>query len=381
MSNTFKSILRSITPPILLSIKKYLFNNSYRNVPFLKPNDFITWWNEYKNQNELPDDLVQIVDYYAQADHFNKCSEFWIWLSKQHIEILCEDKIENFKYTLERKYYWGEATLESRLLKPIINDEITLSIDVKELFKRHTFCDVSESVQYNIANVVLLNYLVNNGYQSYIDKLEENDFGNPIYFNYKDKKLSFATLNSILEVSAIDNCVDLSNTNRILEVGAGSGRTCLSMFKLKNDLTYIIVDIAPTLYVSQSHISANMKDKKIFKFKPFDDFETVKDEFNKSDIAFISPQQLHLLPDQSVDLCIAIDCLHEMAKADVETYFKEFNRISSYLYFKCQTEQWAHVNPDVYTTNNYPTMDHWEKIMHEKCYIPNDYFHAVYQLK
>jgi putative sugar O-methyltransferase len=174
--------------------------------------------------------------------------------------------------------------------------------------------------------------------------------------------------------------LDLKSKTRFLEIGAGSGRTALSLLKLIVDSKYIIVDIPPALYISQENIIQNIPHKRIFKFQNFTNLEEVKDEFNKADIIFLSPEQIKLIPDKYVDVAIAIDCLHEMISSDVEKYFKQFNRIATYLYFKCQNVQWAKTSKILLTIDSYPVRSHWEKIMHEKCYVPNDYFQAIYRM-
>ena len=145
-------------------------------------------------------------------------------------------------------------------------------------------------------------------------------------------------------------------------------------------MNYTIVDIPPALYISQSNLSNIFKDKKIFKFRNFKDFYEVEKEFNSCDIRFLSPEQLTLVPNKFFDLSIAIDCLHEMKKQQVEWYFLEFDRVSSNLFFKCQNIQWAIFERNKYQMKDYPVKNNWKKIIHDKCYIPNGYFHALYKI-
>ena len=104
------------------------------------------------------------------------------------LKTIIESGIENFKQTIERVHYWGEGSVRSKLLQPIWSDEITILYNPDELQKKHEFCSEKESLEYNQANLILLNYLVNNGYEKYLNELEENKFGNSILFNYKNKK-------------------------------------------------------------------------------------------------------------------------------------------------------------------------------------------------
>jgi len=372
-----KSEIKKFIPPIIFELRNK-FNLRFRPA-YLNTKDFTKWWNRFKLP-ALPYDLVLMMDYYITTPSFGETSYYWNFLSKRHIELLSQHKIDNFKQTIEKFHYWGEATVESVLIKPLLNDPVTIDVKTDEIFRSHEFCSKTDSIQHNIANIILLNYIVNNGYGKYLEVLEEPLFGNPIFIKYNQKRVSFPLLNSIIEIDVISKHLELKSKTRFLEIGAGSGRTALSLLKLITDSKYIIVDIPPALYISQENIIQNLPQKKIFKFQNFTNLEAVKDEFNKADIVFLSPEQLKLIPDKYVDVAIAIDCLHEMTNSDVEKYFEQFNRIASYFYFKCQNIQWAKTSKNLLTIDSYPVRSYWKKILHEKCYVPNDYFHAIYRM-
>ena len=353
----------------------------YRNVSILSSKKFKIWWKHYKRNNKLDINLEMMLDDLIDNKNFKNYSPYWNYLAQNHIKLLNEKGIENFKQTIERLHYWGEGTTHSKILEPIQNDKITIVYDKEELIKKHKFCLEDESKEYNKSNLILLNYLVNNKYQEYLDKMEEPNFGNPIFFNYKNKKYSFALMNSILEIDILNRYIDFDKLNSILEIGAGSGRFCSSLLQTKKILSYTIVDIPPTLFVSQSNLSNIFKNKKIFNYRKFNNFKEIEKEFISSDIRFLLPEQLKLIPNKSFDLSIATDCLHEFNKSQVDKYFDEFNRLSNFFYFKCQNIQWAiFEKKERYDMNNYPIKNNWKKIIHEKCHIPNRYFQALYKI-
>lgn len=371
-----KSQIKKFIPPIILELKYKL--QRARQIDGLNVKGFTKWWTEFKLSHTLPQDLVSMMDYYITTPSSIETSNYWNFLSKKHIELLSKHKIENFKQTIERLHYWGEARMDSVLIRPIQDNPVTIDVKTEEIFRSHEFCTKSDSIQHNLANIVMLNYVVNNGYGKYLEVLEEPLFGNPIFIKYNQKRISFPLLNSIMEIDVLSRNLELKSKPRFLEIGAGSGRTALSLLKLLKDSKYIIVDIPPALYISQKNIIQNCSDKKIFKFQKFTNLEEVKDEFNKADIVFLSPEQIKLIPDKFVDVAIAIDCLHEMTSNNIEKYFEHFNRIANYFYFKCQTVQWAKTSEILYTIDSYPVRSHWGKIVHEKCYVPNGYFQAIY---
>lgn len=375
-----KDFLKSIVPPALLN----LYRTFRIPTPKISPKKFKLWWLKYleshAHSDDLNQELIDMVDYFIKTKAFTNDSGHWLYLCKSHIQLLVENGIENYKQTIEKKHYWGESSLESRLIKPIINDAITINVDTQMIFKTHDDSTISESIGHNISNIILLNYLVNNKLGEYLEYMEESEFGNPITINYNNKKISFALLNSILEVDVVSKNIDFKERHRFLELGAGSGRTCIAMCKAKKNIKYIICDIPPALYISQQNISREFSEKKIFKFQSFKSFEDVEEDMMSAEIAFISPEQLQLIPDKFIDTCIAIDCLHEMTNETVDEYFEQFNRISHTLFFKAQVKQWANTSRKPLDIDTYPIRDNWEKILHERSTVPNDYFNAIYRM-
>ena len=184
--------------------KKLLKKIFYENVSTLSSANFIKWWKLYSNENTLDSDLKLMVDDLVLNKSFKNYSPYWNFLVKEHIQLLKEKGINNFKQTIEKYHYWGEGTITSELLQPIYDDKISIKYDNKQLLKKHDFCEIEESKEYNKSNLILINYLVKNNYQKYLDKLNEDDFGNPITFNYNNKNYSFSLLNSILEITTLE---------------------------------------------------------------------------------------------------------------------------------------------------------------------------------
>jgi len=229
-----KKIIRKLLPPIILDIIRKLRTS---NVPQLTSNGFQSWWSNYSSMNSqtLPKDLLNMINYYINTEIFNATSGYWRYLCKQHIELLVDDGVGNFKQTIEKNHYWGEATLSSRLISPIMSNKVFVNVLTSEIFKVHSHCSMQESVQHNLSNIILLNYLVENGLGKYLEYMEEPLFGNPITLLYKERRISFSLLNSIIELDTILEYIKPKPGHRFLELGAGSGRTCIALLKTLGD--------------------------------------------------------------------------------------------------------------------------------------------------
>lgn len=219
-----------------------------------------------------------------------------------------------------------------------------------------------------------------NGAGPYLEKLEEPHFGNAPSITINGKSISQDVLNSLLEYLSLASHRDLSSINTILEVGAGSGRTAHCFIQQLPNVKYIIVDIPPALYLSQTYLSKVFADRNVFRFRPFQQFSDVKEEYDRADLVFLTPDQMRMIPDHSIDLFLAIDCLHEMKRESVKFFIDQAQRLSSLFYFKCWVDTVVPFDNIHYPFHEYPIPPSWLKIFEGPCFIPSEFSHAFYLL-
>ena len=106
-----KNFLKSILPPILLDAKNKIIRKIQGNVPKTSPKEFRVWWNKYSSSNDIPQDLTNMIDAYIETKAFINSSGYWRNLCMQHVELLVENGIENYKQTIEKNHYCGEVSL------------------------------------------------------------------------------------------------------------------------------------------------------------------------------------------------------------------------------------------------------------------------------
>jgi hypothetical protein len=141
------------------------------------------------------------------------------------------------------------------------------------------------------------------------------------------------------------------------------------------------VDIPPALYVAQRYLANVFAERKIFGFRPFDDFATVQEDFDDAEIIFLTPNQLELLPDKSIDLFINISSLHEMRMDQVRYYFSEIERLTrKYFYFKQWKETTVPFENETIREADYPIGSDWKLLNRQQCKVQAKFFEALYEL-
>ena len=345
--------------------------------------EFKNWWNEYKKSHFLPSDLVSMEEYFVQSGLIDQSSKFWNILNQKNVQQIATYGYENFKQTVTRNYFTWVVDLQHPYIANLFKNrplDLT-SVSQEELNKKHALFSPEQSVNYNTITLLMLNYVLANGGQAFLDQLDEPLLGNPPSIAFNGRQVSQDILNSLLEFMSIYNSCDTKQLSSVIEVGAGSGRTSYVFMKLLPHLKYIIVDIPPALFLSQTYLSSVFQDRKIFKFRSFNTFAEVADEFSQADLIFLMPDQLKKIPDQSVDLFLAIDCLHEMKQDVVQFYFEEADRLASSFYFKCWQKTIMPYDGLSYVFENYPINPSWQRVFYEGCVVPSDFFHAFYKIR
>ena len=215
-----------------------------------------------------------------------------------------------------------------------------------------------------------------------LQKLVEPTEGNPPTVISEGRLISQDLANSLLEYRAILHPeLDRREVRTIMELGPGYGRTAYVFLALQPACRYILVDIPPALYVAQRYLTALFPERRVFPFRPFDEFETVRDEFEDASIVFLTPNQLEALPDKSVDLFLNISSLHEMRMDQIRYYFGQIERLTRrYFYFKQWKETTVPFENETIREADYPVGEHWRRIYRQQCAVQHKFFEALYEL-
>ena len=314
-----------------------------------------------------------------------KPSTFWDVLNEMHLEYLSKDGFDNFKRTINNKYFnWGILGIIVHQLSPIFKEllrgNVAPLIDSK--FEDAKKLNYFEVLTYRIYLASLFEYISQHDSLKILDSIEEPLIGNPFVVKYKGKLISQDLCNSVYEFYSITQNLHLSRKVKVAELGAGYGRVGYVILKTLPDSTYCVIDIPPALFIAQNYLSKVFIKEKIFKFRPFTLFKKVKKEFESSRIQFLLPHQIELLPKDYFDLFINISSLHEMTREQIRNYIKQIDRLCKGYFY---TKQWrkSRTKDNAFIKENeYPIPRSWKVIDKRNRHpIQNMFFDTLYKIR
>jgi ABC-2 type transport system ATP-binding protein len=167
----------------------------------------------------------------------------------------------------------------------------------------------------------------------------------------------------------------------VIELGAGYGRLAWVFLLAFPDARYVLVDIPPALAVSERYLSELFPDRRIFRFRHFDEGPEVEEELAAAQIAFLTPNQLDLITPLDAGLFVTISSLHEMRPEQVEYYLRQVARhCKGYFYFKQWQRSVNQVDKVVIRREDYPIPLDWEPIFDRPHPVQTAFFEAMYRL-
>lgn len=336
--------------------------------------------------------LTRMLNELKEAPLIYQPSNFWVDLNKVHLEQLLDADIDNFKRSVNMRYFnWGVLAIIrhqlsivlSQIMKgnfePILKSKFIYSDSKsKKRFKRFNFMS---AFVYKVFVSSFADHISQIDYLNLLDQIEEPLTGNPFVIRYKNKLISQDLCNSIHEFYTIQQSIKFPKKMKIAELGAGYGRLAFIFLKVLSDCSYCIIDIPPALYISQNYLSDVFSGEKIFKFRPFSSFKEVKKEFEESKIRFLMPHQIELLPKKQFDLFITVSSLHEMRRDQIRNYIRQIDYLTKgYFYNKQWQRSRTNDNQNI-KAYEYPIPKKWKIILRNSSHpIQSMFFDALYKI-
>jgi putative sugar O-methyltransferase len=313
-------------------------------------------------------------------------SKFWLEYNKMNVEQLQQYGYENFKRTLALNYFTFVSGFRDPQISHLFRNlplPSILAVLLRTLLSgKHDYLPLKGSINYNLLTYLVWEFVSRHDPERLLKRLHEPEEGNPPRILINNKLISQDLANSVLEYYSIMHpSIVPSSIKRVIELGAGYGRTAYVILSLLPHVKYVVVDIPPALYVSERYLSSQFQDKRIFKFRKFQDYSDIKEEYEQADIAFLLPSQMELLPDKSSDMFLNISSLHEMRQDQIDYYLDQIARLTSqYFYFKQWKESKNRFDNSTITEADYPIPATWSKIYWQECKIQTKMFEALFKL-
>jgi putative sugar O-methyltransferase len=312
-------------------------------------------------------------------------SPFWVDLGNTHTDQLEEAGFENFKRTVNTKYFnWRTLGILRHQLLGLAGDWVrhpSAAALAAEFPDRAPFGLVGGWI-YKTFVAMYADMLRRSDPLDLVTTLREPGVGHPFIVRSGGLELSQDLCNSIHELySTLGQEPDPAAPRSVCEIGAGYGRLGFAFLKALPRTSYCIVDIPPALYLSQRYLTALFPEDDVFRFRPFSRYEDVSEEFERARIRFLAAPQIELLPDKAFDYFVNISALHEMTTAQIENYFRQMDRLCR---GRVYTKQWrasrAKINGHVIREHEYPVPPGWREVYHRRHPIQRMFFHALYEV-
>lgn len=351
----------------------------------------IEWSLDSINGLLMDEELRLMMREVFSAPQVHQPSAFWKKYVLLNIKQLMEEGIDNFKTTVNQNYFnWvgGNIKEQRNVLIKNLNWFIYLMCMARAKFKpslkfKPKSWTKSQWWKYLTFVHLLWEFTKRNDKLNWLQKLSEPLDGSPLTTKRGSLYISQDICNSVLELNSVLSAeLEINGALGCVELGAGYGRVAYCLLKMCPEIRYTIIDIPPALYISQWYLSKTLTEKKIFKFRPFKSYSDVKDEIESSDIIFLLPQQVELIPDKSFHLFINISSLHEMTFDQIKYWFDQIDRLCSGYFY---TKQWKiHKNTEdniVVKREDYPVKSSWEEIFNRECTVQPRFFEALYKIR
>lgn len=146
-------------------------------------------------------------------------------------------------------------------------------------------------------------------------KIKNREIGKPIAISYNNESVCLDYIQAAQEFVFINSSLSLAEL-KVLEIGAGYGRTAHTLISNAEIAQYTIIDLENALQLSQKYLSR------------------VLDEQQFSKLEFISVEDIHSIAERSFDLAINIDSFAEMDASVVNEYLAYIDQHCGHCYVK-----------------------------------------------
>jgi putative sugar O-methyltransferase len=331
-------------------------------------------------KKDLPEELVKELSNYLATSDFAETSKYWKNLVYQHVKMISNNGIENYGTTVAMNYFTWKYLNQKQLEKLMLNIN-----PISSLYKIQDGMTFNESIEHNLIVDLLHKYvngqphlrriLNSHKYMGFLD-------GNSPHLELEEKFITQDLLNTIVEYDFYSNVFEGMDHPRILEIGAGSGRTLDLILNLHPRATYVVVDIPPASYLAKLRIQRAHPDAVVQMCRSGIELELLLEK-NNFNVVFIPPSLASYLPDGYFDIMLAVDCLHEMKMETRKKYADLATRVSKFLYVKIWERAYIPVDRERIDASDfagYGFSPGWQVLAQGNAFFPGTMYEYLFQV-
>ncbi|PTM40337.1 putative sugar O-methyltransferase [Bosea sp. 124] len=313
-------------------------------------------------------------------------SSAWSLLNRKNLDQLLADGYRRFKRTIALNYFTfavqaGDPQIAT--LETLIGEKRAHALwALAEKLPDDPDFEIRPQTHFRYLMLLLWDHALSVDVLGVLNKIEEPPEGAPVSLTVDGARISQDLANSAIEMYSIAQGVDFSAIKRVAEIGGGYGRNAYMLARSHPHLKIVMVDIPPSLYLSQRYLSSVLPQRQAFRVRDFESFDEVRPEMEAASLVFLLPHQLAMIPDDYLDLTINISSFGEMTRAQIEYYFNQIDRTTRGAFF---SKQWVDSkNPFdslALTENDYPVRSSWRKIFSNPCATNEAFFESLYETR
>lgn len=347
------------------------------------------------NKKEL---LQKMLFDLNNQNNLYKPGNYWKFYEKNILKQILENKLENFRKweggagigniqsfgggarETTRQFGMNLHPFEEKFLK--LENNFLIKIYNKLINKLSRYIPILSFLYFRIAlarnyyfqklesNFNLLFELIKN-LDANLLEANDSEAGSPLGYYRNNKFYTYHFLTTLLEINFIKKNSDFGNINNIIELGAGIGLLATAFLKIKKNLKYFIIDIPPTLFISEYFLKS--LNYKVFGYNDLINQKEENIDFKDYQVICLPSWKFYLLKKKNIDLFINIQSFQECEKEQTSNYLEIILDIEpNYIYLHnlieghkktLKKEQFGVLNPT--------TMEHCETIIKKKYFLTN----------
>ena len=319
-------------------------------------------------------------------------SKFWLYHLVLNIIQIEHNGIANFKRSVNKNYFGWSHHSDIRSQIETINKKFScdtslilqeINKDILELNQMSEDLTDEGWKDYITLIILLYSFAKSQDTEAFFQNVKESPLGNPIWIPIEGLNVSQDLPNTIFEINTFAKHLtfkEKENLN-VIELGAGHGRVGQLMLQKYNNMKYTIVDIPPALFISQWYLTNSFEGKKVFKFRDFSSWDSIKDEFESADIRFLLPHQIEMMPDKYFNLFVNISSMGEMIEEQIMNWFHHIDRCTRGIFFLKQYSSLSNsFDSTMISKEDYPSATNWRVLLDRTNPLFSSFFETIYRI-